>query len=101
MTQTARVYAGALYDLAGSEGLEDRILGDLALFSQLLRENGDYLRLLCTPSIPKKIGKITISGSKKRTCRVKDTMAPNFAFPIEVKKPDTKGCIPFRNVKNI
>ena len=54
MTQTARVYAGALYDLAGSEGLEDRILGDLALFSQLLRENGDYLRLLCTPSIPKK-----------------------------------------------
>ena len=54
MTQTARVYAGALYDLASSEGLEDRVREDLALFSQLLRENGDYLRLLCTPSIPKK-----------------------------------------------
>lgn len=53
-TQTAKTYAGALYDLAESEQLTDAVLNDLTLVSALLRENPDYLRLLCTPSIPKK-----------------------------------------------
>ena len=53
-TQTAKTYAGALYELAESEQLTDVILNDLTLVRTLLRENPNYLRLLCTPSIPKK-----------------------------------------------
>ena len=39
-----------------------------------------------TPSIPKKIGKTTISGSRKSTCLVRDMITPSLAFPMEVKK---------------
>lgn len=53
-SRTANTYAGALYDLAAEEALTDTIRDDLALVSGLLQENPDYLRLLCTPSIPKK-----------------------------------------------
>ena len=44
----------SLYDLAAEEGLETRILGELDEVQQLLKQNPDYLRLLSTPSIPKK-----------------------------------------------
>ena len=54
MTETAKMYGGSLYDLAAEEGLETRILGELDEVQQLLRQNPDYLRLLSTPSIPKK-----------------------------------------------
>ena len=54
MTETARMYGGSLYDLAAEEGLETRILGELDEVQQLLKQNPDYLRLLSTPSIPKK-----------------------------------------------
>ena len=69
MTETAKMYGGSLYDLAAEEGLETRILGELDAVSythlrahetkldevqQLLKQNPDYLRLLSTPSIPKK-----------------------------------------------
>ena len=54
MTETARMYGGSLYDLAAEEGLEPRILGELEQAAQLLKANPDYLRLLSTPSIPKK-----------------------------------------------
>lgn len=54
MTETARMYGGSLYDLAAEEGLETRILGELEQAAQLLKANPDYLRLLSTPSIPKK-----------------------------------------------
>ena len=54
MTETAKMYGGSLYDLAAEEGLEPRILGELDEVQQLLKQNPDYLRLLSTPSIPKK-----------------------------------------------
>ena len=54
MTETAKMYGGSLYDLAAAEGLETRILGELDEVQQLLKQNPDYLRLLSTPSIPKK-----------------------------------------------
>ena len=54
MTETARMYGGSLYDLAAEDGLETRILGELEQAAQLLKANPDYLRLLSTPSIPKK-----------------------------------------------
>ena len=54
MTEIARMYGGSLYDLAAEEGLETRILGELDEVQQLLKQNPDYLRLLSTPSIPKK-----------------------------------------------
>ena len=55
MTETAKMYGGSLYDLAAEEGLETRILGELDEVQQLLKQNPDYLRLLSTPSIPKKL----------------------------------------------
>ena len=54
MTETARMYGGSLYDLAAEEGLEARILGELDEAVALFKANPDYLRLLSTPSIPKK-----------------------------------------------
>ena len=54
MTETAKMYGGSLYDLAAEEGLETRILGELDEVQRLLKQNPDYLRLLSTPSIPKK-----------------------------------------------
>ena len=54
MTETAKMYGGSLYDLAAEEGLETRILGELDEVQPLLKQNPDYLRLLSTPSIPKK-----------------------------------------------
>lgn len=54
MTETAKMYGGSLYDLAAEEGLETRILGELDEVQQLLKQNPDYLRLLSTPSIPKR-----------------------------------------------
>ena len=53
MTQTAKTYGDSLYALAQEESLTDRIREDLALVQSLLRENPDYLRLLCAPSLPK------------------------------------------------
>ena len=35
-----------------------------------------------TPSIPKKNGKMTISGSRKKTCLVSDMITPSLAFPM-------------------
>lgn len=52
MTKTARTYAGALFDLAAEESLEDALLADLSLVRNLFRENPDYLRLLTEPSVP-------------------------------------------------
>lgn len=54
MTETARMYGGSLYDLAAEEGLETRILGELDEVVKIFKANPDYLRLLSTPSIPKK-----------------------------------------------
>jgi F-type H+-transporting ATPase subunit delta len=53
MTQTAKIYGGALYDLAHDEGLSAEILAQLQVLDPVFRENPDYLKLLSTPSIPK------------------------------------------------
>ena len=54
MTEIARMYGGSLYDLAAEEGLETRILDELDAVTALIRNDPEYLRLLSTPSIPKK-----------------------------------------------
>ena len=54
MTETAKMYGGSLYDLAAEEGLETRILDELDEAAKLIRDDPEYLRLLSTPSIPKK-----------------------------------------------
>ena len=54
MTQFAKLYGGSLYDLAAEEGADGAILDQLEGCLALLRENPDYLKLLSTPSIPKK-----------------------------------------------
>ena len=46
-------------------------------------------------------GKIMINGRRKITCRVRDITIPSFAIPIEVKKPEDTGWIPFAKVINI
>ncbi len=53
MTQTAKIYGGALYDLAKEEHLTEQILSDLNLVCSVADAERDYLRLLCTPSVPK------------------------------------------------
>ena len=53
MTRTAKTYGGALYDLARSEQLDDAILQDVSGVMTVFDANPDYMRLLCTPSIPK------------------------------------------------
>ena len=54
-----------------------------------------------TPSIPMKIGKITMSGSKKRICLVSDMKIPSCDLPIELKKFAVTGWMPLIKVKNI
>ena len=54
-----------------------------------------------TPSIPINNGKIMINGRRKITCRVRDITIPSFAIPIEVKKLEDTGWIPFAKVINI
>ena len=54
MTETAKMYGGSLYDLAAEEGLETRVLDELDEAAKLIRDDPEYLRLLSTPSIPKK-----------------------------------------------
>lgn len=53
MTQTAKTYADALYDLAKEEGLVETVQKDLTTVTELMCAQPDYLRLLSTPSVPK------------------------------------------------
>lgn len=54
MTEFAKMYGGSLYELAAEEGADARILTELDQCRALLAEHPDYLRLLSTPSLPKK-----------------------------------------------
>ena len=54
MTQFAKLYGGSLFDLAAEEGADGAILDQLEECLSLLRDNTDYLKLLSTPSLPKK-----------------------------------------------
>lgn len=53
MTEVARTYGGALYELARDESLGKRLLEELTVCVGLFRENPELTRLLSTPSIPK------------------------------------------------
>lgn len=53
MTETGKRYGTSLYELAAEEGLTERILAELDVAVNAMQEHG-YLRLLMTPSVPKK-----------------------------------------------
>ena len=53
MTQVGTVYGEALYDLAGSEGLDQEILQQLKALDEAFRAEPDYLRLLASPNLSK------------------------------------------------
>lgn len=53
MTQIAKNYADALYELAWDEGLSDELLPQLKGVRDIFHANPDYLRLLSAPNIPK------------------------------------------------
>lgn len=54
MTETARLYGGSLYALAASEGQDTPILEELEAVTALVGQDPAYLKLLSTPSLPKK-----------------------------------------------
>ena len=53
MTETGKRYGTSLYELAAEEGLTERILAELDVAVNAMQEPG-YLRLVMTPSVPKK-----------------------------------------------
>ena len=54
ISETAKLYGGSLYELAAQEGLEEQCLAELETAAALLDQNPEYLRLLSTPSLPKR-----------------------------------------------
>ena len=54
MTELAKRYGGSLYELAAEESLTEPILQELTLAESSFKQEPQYLRLLQTPSIPKK-----------------------------------------------
>ena len=54
MTETARLYGGSLFQLAAEEGQDTQILAELDTVAALFKGSPEYLRLLSTPSLPKK-----------------------------------------------
>lgn len=53
MTQIAKNYADALYELAREEGLDQQIYEQLRQIRAMLEENPDYVNLLSSPNLPK------------------------------------------------
>lgn len=53
MTQIAKNYADALYELARDEGLDEALYEQLREIRELLDHNPDYVRLLSAPNLPK------------------------------------------------
>lgn len=54
MTELAKRYGGALYELAADEQLEVQLLEELDFAAECFRQEPDYLRLLSAPNLPKK-----------------------------------------------
>ena len=54
MTPAAKRWGDSLYELARTEGLEERILGELDMAAACIADEPDYLRLLSTIAVPKK-----------------------------------------------
>lgn len=53
MTQTAKVYADALYSLAAEEHASEEILRQLEILDEIFRQEPAFLPLLAAPSLPK------------------------------------------------
>ena len=53
MTQTAKNYADALYELAADEGLAKELYSQINEVKDILRNNPDYVRLLSAPNLTK------------------------------------------------
>lgn len=53
MTDIAKVYGGALYELAAEEGKDGEMLAQLGEVCALLRRYPEYEKLLCLPNVPK------------------------------------------------
>ena len=53
MTQIAKNYADALYELARDEALDEQIYGQLRGIRELLEAEPEYVRLLSAPNLPK------------------------------------------------
>lgn len=53
MTQTAKIYGDALYDLAVSEGRDEQILQEMTALCTAFEAEPAYLYLLATPSLTK------------------------------------------------
>lgn len=53
MHEAAKEYGGALFDLAGDECLQDRLLTETRQLDALLAKYPLYMRLLSDPSVPK------------------------------------------------
>ena len=51
MTGPAAHYGDALFELAGAEGCDERLLEELDAAAGLLRENPEYLRVLDAPTL--------------------------------------------------
>lgn len=53
MTDAANVYGQALFDLAHDEGLDAEFLGQLKILKEVFLQNGDFTRLLASPTLSK------------------------------------------------
>ena len=53
MTEVAKTYGDALYDLAAEERLSEELLEELEALSQALTENPDFVKLLRSPALRK------------------------------------------------
>ena len=70
MTQVGNVYGEALYDLARSEGLDAKILGELEVLNASFSQEPAYLRLLAAPNV-----------SKEERCQILDSSFRDKAHP--------------------
>ena len=52
MSQAGNVYGQGLYTLAQEEGLEEQILGELAVLDTAFSENPEFLKLMASHNIP-------------------------------------------------
>ena len=51
MTEIARTYGQALYDLAAEEGLAGELLEQITTLDQCFCQQPDFLALLCSPAL--------------------------------------------------
>jgi len=53
MSDAAKEYGGALFELAMDDGIDGEILSQVRVIRSLLRENSGYINLLSSPNVPK------------------------------------------------